>query len=313
MTRQVEIEFGLNLGEEIHTPENSSSTQQSSKKNMQNENSIDLTTVRRFQQILGKVIYITSRSRPDAAHAANRLGQVAHRASEENMKALNRLVGYLSCHPNKKLRFKKGAAITVVAFADASFANEEFFPQDMDLGMKSTSGVLIMMNGAAVSWKSKLQSVVADSTGYAETIAAHEAIKELHYLKAFLEEMNIRIDPVPLMLDASNTVSNLTHNNSYKQSGVKFHDLKVSAGYQYVKSGLVHPILIPSSENIADVLTKSNCGSQKKFLEAIQRFFGSDDYEEWITEMIRRNFKNALSDKVPDVEAYIAQWLTNCR
>ena len=67
------------------------------------------------------------------------------------------------------------------------------------------------------------------------------------------------------------------------------------------------------SENIADVLTKSNCGSQAKFLDAIQRFFGSDDYEEWITEMIRRNFKNALSDKVPDVEAYIAQWLTNCR
>lgn len=76
--------------------------------------------------------------------------------------------------------------------------------------------------------------MVADSTGYAETIAAYEAIKELHYLKAFLEEMNIQIAPVPLMLDASNIISNLTHNNSYKQSGVKFYELQVSAEYQYV-------------------------------------------------------------------------------
>lgn len=52
----------------MHTPENSNSTQQSSKQNMQNENSIDLTTVRRFQQILGKVIYISHRDRDLKRH-----------------------------------------------------------------------------------------------------------------------------------------------------------------------------------------------------------------------------------------------------
>ena len=67
------------------------------------------------------------------------------------------------------------------------------------------------MNGAAVSWKSKLQSIVADSTGYAETIAAHEALKEVKCLKLFLEEMKVRVDPIQMFLDASNTVSNLLH------------------------------------------------------------------------------------------------------
>ena len=61
----------------------------------------------------------------------------------------------------------------------------------MDLGKKSTSGLVVLLNGAAVSWKSKLQSIVADSTGYAETIAAHEALKEVKYLKLFLDEMKV--------------------------------------------------------------------------------------------------------------------------
>ena len=73
-----------------------------------------------------------------------------------------------------------------------------------------------------------MQITVADSTGYAETIAAHEALKEVKYLKLFLEEMKIRIDPVPMFLDASNTVSNLLlHCNCFKQNGVKFHHHRV--------------------------------------------------------------------------------------
>ena len=40
--------------------------------------------------------------------------------------------------------------------------------------------------------------------------------------------MKIRIDPVPMFLDASNTVSNLLlHCNCFKQNGVKFHHHRV--------------------------------------------------------------------------------------
>ena len=47
---------------------------------------------------------------------------------------------------------------------------------------KSTSGYIVMMNGAAVSWKSKLQSTVSLSTTEAEYIAGVEAGKEINGL-----------------------------------------------------------------------------------------------------------------------------------
>ena len=313
MLATIQSEFG-ELQSGVLTPESVASKQQSSKTQMQlDDETFDERTVNKFQTILGKVTYVSSRSRPDIAHATNRLGQVSHRASETNQLALDRLVGYLNTKSEKELYFRKGSAITMAVFADASFGNEEFFAQENDLGKKSTSGTVVLLNGAAVSWKSKLQSTVADSTGYAETIAAHEALKEVKYLKLFLEEMKIRIDPVPMFLDASNTVSNLLHCNSFKQNGVKFHELKVSAGYQYVREKLVHPILVRSTENIADALTKSLVCSGERFEQLTERYFGSQNFEEWIIGLIQNNFGNALSDVVPHMKEFIMQWLSNSR
>ena len=313
MLATIQSEFGELQGG-VSSPESMASKQQSSKTQMQLDDEIfDERTVNKFQTILGKVTYVSSRSRPDIAHATNRLGQVSHRASETNQLALDRLVGYLNTKPEKELYFRKCSAITMAVFADASFGNEEFFAQENDLGKKSTSGMVVLLNGAAVSWKSELQSTVTDSTGYAETIAAHEALKEVKYLKLFLEEMKVRIDPVPMFLDASNTVSNLLHYNSFKQNGVKFHELKVSAGYQYVREKLVHPILVRSNENIADALTKRLVCSGERFEQLTERYFGSEDFEEWIIGLIQNNFGNALSDVVPHVKDFIDQWLRNSR
>jgi hypothetical protein len=312
MLATIQTEFGKL--QSFSTPESVASRNQSSKTQMQvDDETLDEKIVCKFQTILGRVTYVSSRSRPDIAHATNRLGQVSHRASETNQLALDRLVGYLNENPEKELYFRKGSAITMAVFADTSFGNEEFYAQEMDLGKKSTSGLVALLNGAAVSWKSKLQSVVADSTGYAETIAAHEALKEVKYLKLFLEEMKVRVDPIPMFFDASNTVSNLLHCNSFKQNGVKFHELKVSAGYQYVKEKLVHPILVRSAENIADALTKSMICSGERFEQLTERYFGSQDYEEWIIGLIRNNFRSALSDVVPDMEEFVSQWLRNTR
>ena len=197
MLATIQTEFGKL--QSFSTPESVASRNQSSKTQMQvDDETLDEKIVCKFQTILGRVTYVSSRSRPDIAHATNRLGQVSHRASETNQLALDRLVGYLNENPEKELYFRKGSAITMAVFADTSFGNEEFYAQEMDLGKKSTSGLVALLNGAAVSWKSKLQSVVADSTGYAETIAAHEALKEVKYLKLFLEEMKVRVDPIPM-------------------------------------------------------------------------------------------------------------------
>ena len=51
---------------------------------------------------------------------------------------------------------------------------------------RSTSGYVLMLNGCAVSWKSKRQSLVALSTAEAEFIAASSLVQEVIYLRRFL-------------------------------------------------------------------------------------------------------------------------------
>ena len=74
----------------------------------------------------------------------------------------------------------------MAACTDAGHANEEFVAQENDLGGKYTTGSVVLLNGYAVAWKSKLQTTVADSTGYAENLAAFSTIKECEFLRQFL-------------------------------------------------------------------------------------------------------------------------------
>ena len=61
--------------------------------------------------------------------------------------------------------------LVVNGYVDASYNTD---PDDS----KSQSGYVFILNGAAVSWRSSKQSVVATSTTEAEYIAASEAAKE---------------------------------------------------------------------------------------------------------------------------------------
>jgi len=70
-----------------------------------------------------------------------------------------------------------------LGYSDADWAGE--LP-----GRKSTSGWTFMLNGAAISWSSRTQSVVALSTTEAEYYALCDATKEALYVRKLLAELN---------------------------------------------------------------------------------------------------------------------------
>ncbi len=54
---------------------------------------------------------------------------------------------------------------------------------------RSTTGFMLMLNGAAVAWKSKRQSVEALSSAEAEFIAASALVQEVIYTRRLLENL----------------------------------------------------------------------------------------------------------------------------
>ena len=117
--------------------------------------------------------------------------------------------------------------------------------------------------------------------------------------------MGIEIGPIPMFADATNTVSSLLHNSSYKQGHTRDHMIKVSSMYQYVKRGVVHPIHVASSENVADVLTKSVL-NKSLFFSFTEKLFGSKTgFDTYIANLIRKNFAKFRNNKVTIREEYI--------
>ena len=112
-----------------------------------------------------------------------------------------------------------------------------------------------MVCGGAVSWASKLQSIVALSSTQAEYIAAVEAGKEILWMRNILQEFGYSIDgPSPLFLDNQSTI-NVSINPEH-HGHMKHLDLRTFWLRHAVEEGTITPYHVPTSEMSADLLTK---------------------------------------------------------
>jgi len=112
-----------------------------------------------------------------------------------------------------------------------------------------------MVAGGAVSWASKLQSIVALSSTKAEYIAAVDAGKEMHWMRNILVEFGYDLDgPSPLFLDNQSSID--VSRNPEHHGRMKHLDLRTFWLRQAVEEGTIAPFHVPTSEMPADLLTK---------------------------------------------------------
>lgn len=108
------------------------------------------------------------------------------------------MAGKVATHSHIGLTFRKNVCTPhgeprIFTFDDSNYAGEPMntFGQS-DLGRKSTSAIVIMAFGTAIYWKSKLQGVVATSSGEAEFRAAALALKETAFITHLMKELGFR-------------------------------------------------------------------------------------------------------------------------
>jgi len=121
---------------------------------------------------------------------------------------------------------------------------------------KSVSGSVFMLAGGPVSWSSKSQTCVAQSSTEAEYVASAEAAKELIWLWYLLQDLHHPpSQPTPLFMDnrgASLLAKNPVHHNRTKHIDIRHHFIR-----QCVSDGSINIKLISTGDNAADLLTKS--------------------------------------------------------
>lgn len=199
-----------------------------------------------YREMLGCLLYLSTRTRPDIASAVNMLARQSNNPSTSSLSGIKRVLRYLKGTEDFGLFFeKRNSNEDLLAHSDADWAGDT-------TDRKSTSGMIICMDGNAVVWQSRKQSSVALSSSEAECLAVSECTKELMWLRSLLGELGLRKEgPSIMMEDNMGAIKWGISEKRAKHVDIRYHYIK-----DLVEKKEIELLYCPTQEMLADVLTK---------------------------------------------------------
>jgi hypothetical protein len=226
-----------------------------------------------YQSQVGSLIYLALKTRPDITFAVNYCARFMSNPNKDHCLALNRIWNYLLRNPDLGLYYDCTGELLLKGYCDADWAADL-------VNRKSTTGYITSLskdhyefdskrgktrqtkwNTNIISWNSKLQTSIAQSTCEAEYYALKEVINEIVYLTGFITwisktALNNNKDYKPTILIDNEGARKLAENPEFhkrtKHIDIMYHYIREVVSTK--KVSLVH---IPSKYEIADILTKN--------------------------------------------------------
>ena len=122
----------------------------------------------------------------------------------------------------------------------------------------STIGYIFTLGSDAICWKSKKQTIIANSTMEAELIALALASEEANWLRDLLYEIPLWENPIPhILIHCGSTTAIDRVKNHYYIGKSKPIRRKHSTMRSYLSSGITTVDYIKSNDNLADPFTKA--------------------------------------------------------
>lgn len=134
-----------------------------------------------YMAVIGSLMYLMTATRPDLAHSMGVLSRFMAKPNYEHWRAAKQLLRFVQHTKDVGLVFKKGD-LDVHVYSDSDYAG------DID-NSKSTSGYIVMLGPNCISWSSRKQEVIAQSTTEAEYIGLAKATKELEWVKVIMQHL----------------------------------------------------------------------------------------------------------------------------
>jgi hypothetical protein len=205
----------------------------------------------RYQKLIGEVMHLMVKTRPDIAYAVSRLAQFMSNPTEEHWTALKRMLRYLRGTIDYGIKYDGSKGATMEAWTDSSWGED---PDDA----KSTNGYLIVMAGAPVGWKTAKQQSVATSSTEAEYYGQSMAAGEVMWARGLLEELEIEdtFSTNPSTIYADNQGAIKLANNPVFQKRTKHIAIRYHYTRDLIQQGQIKLEFKPTAEMMADGMTK---------------------------------------------------------
>lgn len=212
------------------------------------EESPPLKSNGQYRSLVGALLYIAVCARPDIAASVSILGRCVCAPTEADWVAAKRVVRYLKGTKDWQLRYGDSEG-KLVGYSDADWAG--------DLkSRKSTSGIVFMYAGGAISWTSRLQDFVTLSSMESEYVALSEASQEAVWLLHLFEDFGEpTFKPVTLWEDNQSCIKFVSSERTTKRS--RHIETRQCFVKELCEARVLELLYCSTEEMVADILTKA--------------------------------------------------------
>jgi hypothetical protein len=209
-----------------------------------------------YREACGSVLWAAILTRPDVQFSIGILAQHTQKPTEAAWKALKRVIRYLDTTRNHWLTLG-GIDKSIRGFTDSDWGSQPH--------RHSISGYAFLVGTGAVTWRSKKQSTVAQSTAEAEYVAMADATKEALWIRHMLSEVHPESSLiVPIHCDNQSALAIAKDNKFHQRTkhiAIRHHFIRDT-----VRDNEISIHYIPTTDNIADILTKALPRPQFEYL-----------------------------------------------
>eukprot|EP00439_Symbiodinium_sp_Y106_P029796 s3022_g3.t1 len=214
-------------------------------------------TLREAQKITGELLWLSQRTRIDVAFGVGLMSSWTVRSPSYVTRVGLRILSYLANTKRFRLSLVPNGPSELTVYSDASFA---------PFGERSVSGIVVLLRGRCVLWKSRRQSLMSLSTAECELIAACEAVTLAQSLESLVAEL-LKVQ-VAKVLQVDNVAAIVLVEGGGSQ---RTRHLRVCAHFlrELVDSHELRVLHCPGEVQLADALTKALAAPRLKTLSEL--------------------------------------------
>jgi hypothetical protein len=209
-----------------------------------------------YLSAIGALMYLANNTRPDIAFSINVLARYSSDPTRRHWNGIKHVFRYLCGTRDMGLFYQKDTKSKLVGYADAGYLSDPH-------KARSQSGYVFTYGGTAISWRSTKQTLTATSSNHAELIALYDAGRECVWLRSMIQHIqeecgleSIRGSPTVLYEDNAACIAQIKE-GYIKGDRTKHISPKFFSTHDLQKDGLIDVCQIRSSDNLADLFTKS--------------------------------------------------------
>lgn len=201
-----------------------------------------------YRSVVGSLLYLAMGTRPDIAYAVSLASRKLDNPTDSDWEIVQTTLRYLRNTIGHGIVYNNDDDKSLVLFSDA---DNNSCPETR----RSRTGVVSFYGGGVITWRSKLQEAISNSTTEAEFMAAADATKDLIWLKRLFAEIANNVSLPILQIDNQSTIKYIK--NPMFHARTKHIDQRYKFVQDEFSKGHFQLGYVRSDEQRADILTKA--------------------------------------------------------